>query len=60
MVELKEVISLLAIFAFFLLMAMLVVILADFMREIGKNLLIMPLLSVIFYHVIFIKESSCP
>lgn len=52
MVELREILSILAIFAFFLLMAMLVVVLADFMREIGRQLFVIPLLfsSIILYH----------
>ncbi|MEM2041705.1 MAG: hypothetical protein QXI52_07375 [Nitrososphaerota archaeon] len=51
MVELREVLSVLAIFAFFLLMAMLVVVLADFMRGISRQLFIIPLLlsSIILY-----------
>lgn len=52
MFDVKELISVLALFAFFLLMVMLVVILADFMRSIGKLLAIIPLAIVFleYYH----------
>ncbi len=52
MFDVKELISVLALFAFFLLMVILVVILADFMRSIGKLLATMPLALVLieYYH----------
>ena len=50
MVEIRDVLSAIAIFAFFLLMSMLIVVLADFMREAGRQLLIAPVLSFLLYH----------
>lgn len=50
MVEVRDVLSAIAIFAFLLLMSMLIVVLADFMREAGRQLLVAPIISLLTYH----------
>jgi hypothetical protein len=50
MVEIRDVLSAIAIFAFLLLMSMLIVVLADFMREAGRQLLVAPIISLLTYH----------
>lgn len=50
MVEIRDILSVIAIFAFFLLMSMLIVVLADFMREAGRQLIVGPIVSLLTYH----------
>jgi hypothetical protein len=50
MVEIRDVLSVIAIFAFLLLMSMLIVVLADFMREAGRQLIVAPIISLLTYH----------